>query len=219
MISYLENFDGKYIILKKAMYEANKSMNKPLTISQYSTNWILIYPGLSNYILELWKGGFRTRQAFNTYRDRTREQRRGMCMARAHDITKNQRRRHGNLQKRIPWNHERGATGHNRYSAIEILFGGMQCTIDVPFWSCTSSWHQGWVCHWPVGNQPRFDYIMMNDIDEGGKHMFIAWGMQEQDTMLQMNRQIGETEHPLHWSFILVQQNKTPFGWRQHISI
>ncbi len=31
-----------------------------------------------------------------------------MCMT-----TKNQRRRHGNLQKRIPGNHEIGATGHN----------------------------------------------------------------------------------------------------------
>ncbi len=34
-------------------------------------------------------------------------------MSCAHDVTKNQRRRHRNLQKRVPGNHERGATGHN----------------------------------------------------------------------------------------------------------
>ncbi len=44
-------------------------------------------------------------------------------MARAHDITKSQRRRHGNLQKRIPGNHERGATGHNtKMTLFSIIF-------------------------------------------------------------------------------------------------
>ncbi len=54
-------------------------------------------------------------KAFNAHRDKTREGQRGTCMASAHDITKNQRRRLGNLQKRIPRNHERGATGHNTW--------------------------------------------------------------------------------------------------------
>ncbi len=39
---------------------------------------------------------------------------RGTCMACVHDITKNHRRRKGNLQKRIPMNPVSGATGHNR---------------------------------------------------------------------------------------------------------
>ncbi len=63
--------------------------------------------------LKLWKTGFRTRQAFNAHRDKKREGRRGTCMARAHDVTRNQGRRHGNPLRRIPGNHERGATGHN----------------------------------------------------------------------------------------------------------
>ncbi len=62
---------------------------------------------LSNDILEFWKGGFRTRQAFNAHNDITREGQR-------HDLTRNQRRRHWNLHKRIPGYQERGATGHNR---------------------------------------------------------------------------------------------------------
>ncbi len=47
-----------------------------------------------------------------------------MCMVHAHDVTKNQRRRHRNLQKRIPGNHERGATGHNRqyYIPLELCY-------------------------------------------------------------------------------------------------
>ncbi len=74
----------------------------------------MIYPVVNNDILELWNDGFRTRQVFNAHRDKRREGQRGTCMARAHDITKNQNRRHRNLLKRIPGNHERGATGHNR---------------------------------------------------------------------------------------------------------
>ncbi len=57
--------------------------------------------------------GLELDKAFDAHRDKTREGQRGTCMARAHDVTENQRRRHRNLQKRIPGNHERGATGHN----------------------------------------------------------------------------------------------------------
>ncbi len=57
--------------------------------------------------------GLELDKAFNAHRDKTREGQRGTCMAHAHDITKNQRRRRGNLQMRIPGNHERGATRHN----------------------------------------------------------------------------------------------------------
>ncbi len=67
--------------------------------------------------------GLELRQAFNAHRDKRREGQRGMCMARAHDVTKNQNRRHGNLLKRIPGNHERGATGHN--SCGYTSFDGM----------------------------------------------------------------------------------------------
>ncbi len=49
-----------------------------------------------------------------------REWQRGTRMARAHWVTKSQRRRQGNLQKRIPRNHERGANGHN-INIITIL--------------------------------------------------------------------------------------------------
>ncbi len=42
-------------------------------------------------------------------------------MAHAYDVTENQRRRHGNLQKRIPRNYESGATGHNKYHHINSV--------------------------------------------------------------------------------------------------
>ncbi len=89
---------------------------------QQITNLCLIYPVLSNGILESWKGGFRTRQGFNSHKDKTRESQRGMFMAHAHDITKNQTRRYGSLQKRIPGNHERGAIGHNNAHSIKQSF-------------------------------------------------------------------------------------------------
>ncbi len=74
----------------------------------------LIHPVLSNGILEYYyKVGLELDKAFNTHKDKTREGQRSTCMTHAHDVTKNQRRRHWNLQKRIPINHERGTTGHN----------------------------------------------------------------------------------------------------------
>ncbi len=42
-------------------------------------------------------------------------------MACAHDVTRNQGRRHGNPLRRIPGNHERGATGHNRQHYIQRM--------------------------------------------------------------------------------------------------
>ncbi len=48
------------------------------------------------------KVGLELDKAFNAHRDKTRERQWGTCMAHAHDITKNQRRRHRNILKRIP---------------------------------------------------------------------------------------------------------------------
>ncbi len=48
--------------------------------------------------------GIELDKVFNAHNDSTREGQRGACMERAHDITKNHRRRNGNLQKRMPRN-------------------------------------------------------------------------------------------------------------------
>ncbi len=50
----------------------------------------------------------------------------------APDITKNQRRRHGNLQRRIPGNHERGATGHNNWNHHSTLPDRLLCPSLCP---------------------------------------------------------------------------------------
>ncbi len=67
------------------------------------------------------KVGLELDKVINAHRDTRREGQRGTCMARAHDLTKNQRRRHGNLQKRISGHHERGAAENN--SAVLPLAG------------------------------------------------------------------------------------------------
>ncbi len=63
--------------------------------------------------------GLELDKALNAHRDKTREGQWGM--ARAHEVTKNQKRRHRNPQKRIPRNHERGATGYNNAMIRAIL--------------------------------------------------------------------------------------------------
>ncbi len=74
----------------------------------------MIYPVLSNGIFRIMKKVvLELDKTFNAHRDKTREGRRDTCMAHAHDFTRNQRRRHSNLQMRILRNHERGTTGHN----------------------------------------------------------------------------------------------------------
>ncbi len=101
--------------LSSKMSNSNTFLVQHITCSKAEAELVVIYPVVNNDILELWNDGFRTRQAFNTHRDKRREGQRGMCMARAHDVTMNQDRRHGNLLKRIPGNHGRGTTGHNRW--------------------------------------------------------------------------------------------------------
>ncbi len=59
------------------------------------------------------KVGLELDKAFNTHEDKTRERQGSMYMAHVHDSTKNTRRRHRNLHKKIPGNPVRGATGHN----------------------------------------------------------------------------------------------------------
>ncbi len=54
--------------------------------------------------------GLELDKAFNAHRDKICEGQRDMCMTSAHDITKNQRRRHRNLQKTILGNHQLGIT-------------------------------------------------------------------------------------------------------------
>ncbi len=75
-------------------------------------------------------------------------------MARAHDVTKNQSRRHRNQLKRIPGNHERGATGHNSivwFYKLELYKVCQYCQWNnlsnystKTFLSCISSWFPFW---------------------------------------------------------------------------
>ncbi len=50
---------------------------------------------------------------FNAHKDKTREGQEDTCMAYAHDVTKTIEGRNRNLQKKIPRNPVRGATGRN----------------------------------------------------------------------------------------------------------
>ncbi len=70
-------------------------------------------------------------KSFNAHNDKTREGQRGTCIACAHDITKNHRRRNRNLQKGIPGNPVRGTTGHNRLCLNSGLIFPWSASFDL----------------------------------------------------------------------------------------
>ncbi len=53
----------------------------------------------------------------NPHKDKAREGQVRTCMAHAHNVTNNHRKRNKNLPKRFPRNPVRGATGHNKLMA------------------------------------------------------------------------------------------------------
>ncbi len=72
------------------------TQTQDLPVSLWSMENYLIYPVFSNDILELWKGGFRTRQSVQRTKRKTREVQRGMCMECAlHVLMTSQRTKEG----------------------------------------------------------------------------------------------------------------------------